>query len=60
VPVVKFQIQATHLAAVAARTGQPLPARYHVIMHRWFLLGWPAFGALIIIFVLMIAKPTLW
>ncbi|HSE74969.1 MAG TPA: DUF2269 domain-containing protein [Dongiaceae bacterium] len=60
VPVVKFQIQATHLAAAAARTGQPLPARYHVIMRRWFLLGWPAFGALIIIFVLMIAKPTLW
>lgn len=59
-PVVRFQIQATHLAAVAMRTGQPLPAQYHAIMRRWFLLGWPAFVALIIIFGLMVAKPTLW
>ena len=27
---------------------------------RWFVLGWPAFGAMIAIFWLMIAKPPLW
>jgi len=30
------------------------------VMRRWFLLGWPAFIALIVTFGLMIAKPALW
>jgi uncharacterized membrane protein len=59
-PVVWLQIQATHLAAEAARSGEALPARYHALMRRWFLLGWPAFIALIVTFSLMIAKPALW
>jgi uncharacterized membrane protein len=59
-PVVGLQIQATRLAEEAVRTGAPLPARYHAFMRRWFLLGWPAFVALVIIFGLMIAKPELW
>lgn len=59
-PVVWLQIQATHLAAEATRSGERLPARYHEVMRRWFLLGWPAFIALIVTFGLMIAKPALW
>jgi hypothetical protein len=29
-------------------------------MHLWFALGWPAFLALELVFLLMIAKPNLW
>jgi uncharacterized membrane protein len=29
----------------------------HRLMRTWFILGWPAFLALIGIFVLMIVKP---
>jgi uncharacterized membrane protein len=25
---------------------------------RWFVLGWPAFGGLVVVFWLMVAKPT--
>jgi uncharacterized membrane protein len=59
-PVVGLQIQATRLAEESVRTGEPLPAPYHALMRRWFLLGWPAFIALVIIIGLMIAKPVLW
>jgi len=58
VPVVVLQMRARDLAAAAA--GGPLPAAYHRIMQQWFVLGWPAFIALIIVFWLMVAKPTLW
>lgn len=57
-PVVALQIQATRIAA-ATLEGAPLPDVYHRKMRAWFLLGWPAFIALLIIFFLMIAKPGL-
>ena len=34
-----------------------VPAEVHRLMRIWFLLGWPAFIALIAIVLLMIAKP---
>jgi uncharacterized membrane protein len=58
VPVVVLQIQATRIA-VATPEGAALPEAYHRRMRVWFLLGWPAFIALLIIFFLMIAKPDL-
>lgn len=60
VPVVILQMHARSLAAVAAAEGAPLPPAYHRIMRRWFVLGWPAFAALIVVFWLMVAKPSLW
>ncbi|WP_026869403.1 DUF2269 family protein [Inquilinus limosus] len=58
-PVVWLQIRAARLAEQAAATGQPLPKTYHHILRLWFLLGWPAFIAVLVIFWLMLAKPIL-
>ena len=59
-PVVHLQLRVRVLAAEAARDGTALPDEYHRLMRRWFLLGWPAFSAILAIFWLMVAKPTLW
>ncbi len=59
-PVVSLQMRIRDLAVAAQRTNQPLPDAYHRLMHIWFLLGWPAFIAILAIFVLMVAKPVLW
>ncbi|KAF0098031.1 MAG: hypothetical protein FD144_4680 [Rhodospirillaceae bacterium] len=60
VPVVVLQIRVRDLAAEALATGQSLPPAYHSTMRLWFALGWPAFIALIVIYLLMVAKPDLW
>jgi uncharacterized membrane protein len=59
-PVVWIQIEATRLASAAAMSATPLDLRFHRLMRLWFVLGWPAFFALIATFGLMIAKPALW
>jgi len=59
-PVVVLQIRAQRLAEAAARDGRPLGPDYRRCLRLWFLLGWPAFAALLAIFWLMIAKPPLW
>jgi len=56
-PVVVLQMRARDLAAAAVRCEQSLPPRYFSIMRWWFALGWPAFLALVAVFVLMVAKP---
>ena len=48
------------LAQAAEAAGAPLPAAYHRLFWWWFAFGFPAFGAVIVIFWLMIAKPQLW
>lgn len=58
-PVVWLQIKAQRLAQHAADTGGELGADYRRTMLCWFLLGWPAFLALIAVYWLMIAKPEL-
>jgi uncharacterized membrane protein len=60
IPVVRLQIRARDLAVAAAAVGQALPEAYHRCMRAWFRLGWPAFGAVILIVCLMVAKPELW
>ena len=59
-PVVWIQIRVRELAAHAAAHGEPLPPRYHRLMRAWFGLGWPAFAAVLVIFWLMVRKPSLW
>jgi uncharacterized membrane protein len=59
-PVVGIQLRLRELAAAAARAGAPLPHDYHRLFRIWFALGFPAFLGVIVIFVLMIAKPQLW
>ena len=57
-PVVWLQLQACRMAETAVRERTPLPDRYYRFMRIWFLLGWPAFLAMIAIFYLMIARPS--
>ena len=56
-PVVWLQIRIHRLATIAQRDNTPLPAQAGRYMLCWFILGWPAFIAFIIIFYLMTAKP---
>ena len=56
-PVVWLQIQMRDLAVDATYHGQPLPVLYEIYYRRWFMLGWPAFIGVLIIFYLMVAKP---
>ena len=58
-PVVVIQVKLRDLARVAHDAGTPLPARYHRLFRIWFMLGWPAFAGVVVIFALMIAKPPL-
>jgi uncharacterized membrane protein len=57
-PVVAMQMEMRRLAEAAAQAGESLPARYHVLFRRWFLLGWPAFAAVTAIHALMLFKPS--
>ncbi len=58
-PVVWIQIRLRDVAGSARDAGTPLPARYHRLFRIWFMLGWPAFAGVVVIFALMIAKPPL-
>lgn len=57
-PVVWIQIQLKKMLQVANDTNKPLPERYNKLFKIWFLLGWPAFIGLIVIFFLMVIKPA--
>jgi uncharacterized membrane protein len=57
-PVVWLQIRLRDLAAGADRQQSPLPGDYHRLYRIWFALGWPAFLAVLAIFVLMVARPS--
>jgi uncharacterized membrane protein len=59
-PVLWLQIRVRDLAAAAAAHSRALPPAYRRCMVAWFVLGWPAFGAFLAIFWLMVAKPDLW
>lgn len=56
-PVLWLQKRARDLSRQAVAQGAPLPAMYHRVMRWWFVLGWPAFIAAILIFWLMVMKP---
>jgi uncharacterized membrane protein len=57
-PVVWLQIRLRDLAVDADRQQSPLPGDYHRLYRIWFALGWPAFLAVLAIFVLMVARPS--
>ena len=57
-PVVWMQIQMRDLALAAARAAQPPPRQYHRLFPIWFAFGFPAFGAVLTIFWLMMTRPT--
>ena len=55
-PVLKLQVMMRDEAERASSTAT-LPARFHVLFKWWFALGIPAFGAVLAIYWLMVAKP---
>ena len=58
VPVVFIQLRMRDIATTSERRGVPLDPEFHGLARRWFVLGWPAFIALVVVFWLMIAKPA--
>ena len=58
IPVVWIQIQLKNMIAESIKTNTDLPSRYNKLFKIWFLLGWPAFIGLVIVFYLMVAKPV--
>ena len=60
IPAVWLQYRVRRLAEAAVTTGTALPATYFSAMRVWFALGWPAFAALLVVYALMVMKPTLW
>lgn len=58
-PVVHLQIRIRDLAATACRNDTALPQEAKRLYRIWFALGWPAFGALMLVFWLMISRPEL-
>ena len=55
-PVVALQMRIRDLTGQALAEGLPLPARAVALYRIWFALGWPAFGALTLVFWLMVTK----
>jgi uncharacterized membrane protein len=58
-PVVWMQMRMRDLAREAVLAGKPLPNRYHRFFWSWFSFGFPAFGAVLAIFWLMIVRPSI-
>lgn len=58
-PVVWIQARLRDLARTAAREETPLPPRYHGLFRVWFVLGFPAFAAVLAILWLMVARPDI-
>ncbi|CAN5595812.1 DUF2269 family protein [soil metagenome] len=58
-PVVWLQLRMAAMAQKASEDGSEIPELYNRYARRWEWLGCPAFVALIGVFYLMVAKPTL-
>jgi uncharacterized membrane protein len=57
-PVVWLQLRMREMAQAALASDQPLPALYWRYLRHWVALGIPAFTALVVVFYLMVAKPS--
>jgi uncharacterized membrane protein len=57
-PVVWMQIRMRDLATTAASAGSALPPLYWKYLRIWVALGVVAFLALVVVFYLMVAKPS--
>ena len=57
-PVVWMQMRMRTLAAQAVAAGTALPAAYDRMLRVWIALGVVAFGALVVVFWLMVTKPS--
>lgn len=56
-PVVWIQIKLRNILIDCVANQTPIPQTYFKLFKLWFLLGWPAFIGLVVIFFMMISKP---
>lgn len=56
-PVVAIQIRMKRMLEREAAGEAIDRERYDRLFRAWFLLGWPAFGGLVVVFFLMVLKP---
>jgi len=57
-PVVWIQLRMRDMARDAAARGAPLPPAFWTFFKVWVALGIPAFFGLVVVFYLMVAKPS--
>ncbi len=57
-PVVYLQLKMRDVAAEALAKNSKLPLIYYRYFKIWFILGWPAFLSLMVVFYLMTFKPV--
>ena len=57
-PVVWMQVRMRRMAEEAVAAGTQLPPLYWRYFRAWVTLGVPAFLSLVVVFYLMVAKPT--
>jgi uncharacterized membrane protein len=57
-PVVAIQIRMKRMLQRAAVDGDFDEQLYGKLFRIWFVLGWPAFGGLVVVFFLMVLKPS--
>ncbi len=58
IPVVRLQIRMKKMLESKISSGEFDSARFERLRRTWFLLGWPAFLGLVIVFWLMVTKPN--
>lgn len=56
-PVVWIQIKLKNMLSISIDNNTELPQEYNALFKIWFLLGWPAFIGLVVVFYLMVTKP---
>jgi len=56
-PVVGLQIRMKKMLEAKVRGGEFDHGAFVRLQRLWFILGWPAFGGLLVVFFLMVAKP---
>jgi uncharacterized membrane protein len=56
-PVVWIQIRLRTMLLESREHGTSLPQQYQTLFRLWFMLGWPAFISLVLIFFLMVYRP---
>ena len=58
VPVVGIQMRMKAMLEAQAAGGTLNEAALSRLFQWWFALGWPAFGGLVVVFYMMVAKPS--
>jgi len=56
-PAFWLQLRMRDMAAAALADGTPLPEQFHRYGRIWTILGIPAFGAMLVVYYLMVFKP---